>query len=280
VSDFLRSMARDSARRAAAARGRESEAALRRRASDTPPPRPLSLHAAGFDLIAEIKRRAPSTGPVVGADAPDFVQRQSTAYVRAGATAVSVLTEPEAFAGALSDLEEAARAVPVPVLRKDFLVEPYQLFEARAAGAGGVLLIIRLLEEARLREMLDAAAETRQFVLLEAFDEEDLARAATLTPTRRDEAAPLLVGLNTRDLTTLEVDSRRLADLRERFPPGAPRVAESGLTTVEDARAVARLGYDAALVGGALMRATDPARLAAGMIAAGRDERAKAWASG
>lgn len=273
-------MARGSARRAAAARGREPEAALRRRASETPPPRPLSLHAAGFDLIAEFKRRAPSTGPVIAADAPDFVQRQSTAYVRAGATAVSVLTEPESFAGGLEDLEETVRAVPVPVLRKDFLVEPYQIFEARAAGASGVLLIIRLLEEARLREMVDAAAETRQFVLLEAFDEKDLDRAATLTPTRSDDGPHVLVGLNTRDLTTLEVDSRRLAHLRNRFPPGASRVAESGLTTPDDARAVARLGYDAALVGGALMRATDPARLAAGMIAAGRDEKAKAWASG
>ena len=196
--------------------------------------------------------------------------------MRGGVAAVSVLTEPDQFLGTLADLTSASEAVPVPVLRKDFLVDPYQVVEARAAGAGGVLLIVRMLDDARLEELLDAANTMRLFVLLEAFDEDDLARAAEKVVDGTDN---VLLGLNTRNLTTLQVDSGRLERLCHAFPEHTSRVAESGLETVEDIRRVARLGYQMALVGSALMRAAEPAKFAETMIRAGREEAMKLWAS-
>jgi indole-3-glycerol phosphate synthase len=181
-----------------------------------------------------------------------------------------VLTEPEHFAGDLSHLAAIARAVPVPVMRKDFLVDPYQVLEARAAGAGGVLLIVRLLRDELLHEMLDAAFASGLFVLLECFDAADIERAAR--ESKRVDGAPgrLLLGLNVRDLTTFAIDLGRLEQLVPCFPPGVPRVAESGLAGPADARRAAALGYALALAGTALMQAADPARATAAMIEAGR----------
>ena len=279
MSDFLSQMARRSAKRAAKAKQSESEADLRDRAADLPPPPPLQLHASGFDLIAEVKREAPSAGVLADSDDPEVVIKQADSYVRGGAAALSVLTEPEMFGGSLDDLAIAARAVPVPVMRKDFLVDPYQVFEARAAGAAGVLLILRLLNDARLGEMIDAASEARSFVLLEAFDDEDLSRVGDLVPIFGEHEIPTLVGLNARDLTSLEVDNQRLTDLAGAFPKDVYRVAESGLATPEDAGRMAALGYHVALVGSALMRADDPSKLTAAMIDAGRTEALRECAS-
>ena len=279
MSDFLSQMARSSAKRAAKAKQSESEADLRDRAADLPPPLPLQLHASGFDLIAEVKREAPSAGVLANSDDPEVVIKQADSYVRGGAAALSVLTEPEMFRGSLDDLAIAARAVPVPVMRKDFLVDPYQVFEARAAGAAGVLLILRLLDDARLGEMIDAASEAGLFVLLEAFDDDDLGRAGDLVPISTEHGIQTLVGLNARDLATLEIDNQRLADLAGAFPKGVPRVAESGLATPEDAGRMAALGYQVALVGSALMRADDPSKLTATMIDAGRTESLRECAS-
>ncbi len=279
MPDFLSQMARSSANRAAKAKQAESEADLRDRAADRPPPPPLRLHASCFDLFAEVKRVAPSAGVLADSDDPEVVIKQADSYVRGGAAALSVLTEPEMFRGSLDDLAIAARAVPVPVMRKDFLVDPYQVFEARAAGAAGVLLILRLLDDARLAEMIDAASEAGLFVLLEAFDDGDLGRAGDLLPISNEHEIQTLVGLNARDLTTLEVDNQRLADLAGAFPKGVPRVAESGLATPEDAGRMAALGYQVALVGSALMRADDPSKLTAAMIDAGRTESLRECAS-
>lgn len=280
MTDFLDLMAAASTTRAAQAKQREPESALRRRALDRADPPTLRLHPGRFDLIAEVKRHAPSTGPLVGGDAddPDLVARQADAYVRGGVAAVSVLTEPDQFRGTLADVTSAAQAVSVPVLRKDFLVDPYQVVEARAAGAGGVLLIVRMLDDARLEELLDAANAMRLFVLLEAFDEDDLARAAEKVADGTDN---VLLGLNTRNLATptLQVDADRLERLYHAFPEHTIRVAESGLESVEDIRRAARLGYQLALVGSALMRAAEPTRLAETMIRAGREEAMKLWAS-
>jgi indole-3-glycerol phosphate synthase len=281
VTDFLEAMIRSSSQRAASAKRRVSEAVLRIRALDAPQPPPLVLHPQGFDVFAEIKRRAPSTGSLIGASGSDdqFVARQASVYARGGAAAISVLTEPEAFAGSLLDLSEAARAVPVPVMRKDFLVDPYQVLEARAAGAAGVLLIARLLDDALLLEMVDAAKEMQLFVLIEAFDEDDLARAGKAASGCARLGIEGLVGLNTRDLSNLAVSRARLHRLRNGFLPDARRVAESGLSSEKDAREVAALGYDVALVGSALMRAKDATALLTQMIAAGRAARSGTCAS-
>ena len=270
MRDFLQAMAKSSTERAAEARSREPEAALRRRALAAAPAPPLRLHSAGFDLIAEIKHRSPSAGRLALRSTPADIAARAAAYVRGGAAAVSVLTEPDAFGGALEHLEAATRDLPVPALRKDFLVDPYQVIEARAAGAGGVLLVLRILNDARARELIEAASELGLFVLLEAFDEDDLHRAAALVPA--DAPGTILFGVNARDLADLTNDDARHARLAQAIPPGRPRVAESGIADAADVRRAVRDGYGLALMGGALMRAADPAAMVAELVAAGRAE--------
>lgn len=265
--NFLEDMAQHSRDRVQAARAARSEAGLLAACRAAPAPPPLRL--AGFDLIAEIKRSSPAEG-ALAADAD--VAARALEYAAAGAAAVSVLTEPQRFGGSLEDLAAAAGALlagGVPAMRKDFLVDPWQVLEARAAGAGGVLLIVAMLDDGLLGELLAAASEQGLFVLLEAFDEADLARAAAWLGAAR-EGAPWLVGVNTRDLRTLAVDPGRLARLAPCLPPGVAAVAESGLHTAADAAEAAQLGYRLALVGTALMRAPDPGELAGAMLAAGR----------
>jgi len=162
-------------------------------------------------------------------------------------------------------------------MRKDFLVDPYQLHEARAAGAGGALLIVRMLSPAMLGEMLDCARELGLFVLIETFDEADIATAVDVlgqAPALGAARDDVLLGVNSRDLQTLAVVPERLEQLAPRLPREVPRVAESGLTTPEDAARMVRAGYDMALVGGALMSAADPGALVAAMLAAGREAAA------
>jgi indole-3-glycerol phosphate synthase len=281
MADFLDAMAQSSATRTVAAKQAERESALRARALATPTPPALKLHPGGFDLIAEVKRHAPSSGPLAeDADvSPAFAARQADAYVRGGAVAISVLTEPDRFAGTLEDLAAAAKAVPAPVMRKDFLTDPYQVLEARAAGAAGVLLILRIIDDTRLGELLASVAEMQLFVLLEAFDEDDLARAGNALPALASGGTVALVGVNTRNLQSLEVDPHRLADLAKQLPTGVPGVAESGIATPEDATQAVRSGYQLALVGSALMKSPEPTRLAAAMIEAGRAEARNECAS-
>jgi indole-3-glycerol phosphate synthase len=262
VSDFLQQMAKHSAERAAAA----GEI----RAADLDKP-VVPLVLSDFDVIAEIKGRSPAEGELAGADLDRA--GQSRRYAEGGAAAISVLTEPSRFDGDLAHLEEVVAAVPqTPVMRKDFLVEPVQVLEARRAGASGVLLIAAMLDDDRLRVMLDTAYEHDMFVLLECFDEDDLTRVDRLLdyPPDADQAAAgtLLVGINTRNLRTLEVDSERLQRLAPSLPD-ARCVAESGLRTAEDAAKAASDGYRLALVGTALMRSDDPAKLVAAMREAG-----------
>jgi indole-3-glycerol phosphate synthase len=246
MSDFLQGMATLSAERAAAARAFSD-------ADFDKPVVPLSLGT--FDVIAEIKERSPAEGDLGQGDS-DRVAR-AEAYAAGGAAAISVLTEPSRFDGDLTHLEEVVATVPgTPVMRKDFLVEPVQVLEARAAGASGVLLITTMLDDARLRAMLDCAFEHGMFVLLESFDEADLRRSADYVGSD----GQLLIGVNTRNLRTLEVDSARLQTLAPALPE-AICVAESGLKLAEDAARVMRWGYSMALVGTALMRSDDPAQL-------------------
>jgi len=268
MSDFLEQMAAGSRARLAAAKRSCSEAALLQKAVATPPPPRLTPSGAGFDLIAEMKLRSPAVGQLKSSDDNDVEQRV-TSYARAGAAVVSVLTEPSRFDGSMSHLEAASRVLrplDVPAMRKDFLVDPYQVIEARAAGAGGVLLILRMLSRSGISVLLDCARSLELFVLLEAFDEEDLQLMHDFVDTR----AVVLMGLNCRDLTTLQIVPQRLIDLADLLPRNVPRVAESGVATAGDAARVAAAGYQFALVGSALMQGGDPHALAAAMLKSGR----------
>ncbi|MBV6417725.1 MAG: Indole-3-glycerol phosphate synthase [Steroidobacteraceae bacterium] len=242
---------------------------LERRALAAPAPPALALSAHGFDIIAEMKLRSPAVGALATAAREDIAARVQS-YATAGAAAVSVLTEPSRFDGSLDHLAQATAALAparVPAMRKDFLVDPYQVLEARAAGAGGVLVILRMLSRAQNAALIDAAAGLGLFVLLEAFDEADLDLAGELAA---GTSARVLVGLNCRDLATLEVVPGRLEALAPRLPRKWPRVAESGLDDVADAARIAAAGYDLALIGSALMKHASPGALLRDMLAAGR----------
>jgi indole-3-glycerol phosphate synthase len=271
--DFLADMAASSRARSAAARAKLPERELRARVRDLAAVTPLKL--AGFDLIAEVKLRSPAVGLLKAAAQEDVGARVAT-YARAGAAAVSILTEPSRFDGSLADLEQGAAALlplSVPAMRKDFLVDGYQVLEGRLAGAGGVLAILRMLPRPETERLIDTALEQGMFVLLEAFDEPDIELAQSIIDTRRAQRDLLLVGVNSRDLVTLKVVPGRLDALGNQLPREVKRVAESGVATAEDAARAARHGYDLALVGSALMSAADPAALARDMLSAARREK-------
>ena len=273
MSGFLDEMAAASHARVRAAKARVEEAALLEQAQRTPAPPPLRLAAEGFDLIAELKLRSPAAGALAARDAS--IAAHVTAYAHAGAAAVSVLTEPTRFDGNLTHLTEAARVLAphrVPAMRKDFIVDPYQLLEARAAGAGGVLLILRMLSSEALATLIECARTHGLFVLLEAFDAQDLERMREVIAADAGRTA-LLAGVNCRDLATLEVVPERLLELAPLAPRGVPQVAESGVDGAEDARRLAAAGYGLVLVGSALMRDQDPGGLARELLAAGRAAR-------
>jgi indole-3-glycerol phosphate synthase len=270
MSDFLAAMAESSRARVQTARREQAESTLLARAHNVAVPPALVLSEAGFDLMAEVKLRSPAAGALAEDGRADVPARAAT-YATAGAVAVSVLTEPSRFDGTLEHLRSAAAALAplgVPTMRKDFIVDAYQVAEARLAGAAGVLVVLRMLEHEALDLILDRCAELRLFALLEAFDEADLGRASELVAARSDQR--LLVGVNCRDLATLQVMPQRLMELADRLPRRAPCVAESGVATAGDAARVAAAGYDLALVGSALMTSADPAKLITDMLASGR----------
>lgn len=272
MSGFLDEMAGASAARVRTAMAQESLAALEKRARAAPQAGPLRLSPAGFDVIAELKLRSPAAGRL-GSQSDDWLARVK-AYAQGGAAAVSVLTEPSRFDGSLEHLRRACAALAefdVPAMRKDFLVDPYQVLEARAAGAGGVLVIVRMLSRAQMMDLLDASAEHRLFVLLEAFDGADLAAARDLLAARSTARADnILVGVNSRDLQTLEVVPERFEALAQELPRDRPAVAESGVACVADAQRMMRLGYRLALIGTALMSRDDPAQLLREILATTR----------
>jgi indole-3-glycerol phosphate synthase len=211
--------------------------------------RPFSeaLIAEGISLIAEMKRASPSKGPI----RPEAtVTEVVTAYQLAGASAVSVLTEPHWFGGSLDDLVEARAACDLPLLRKDFVVDEYQLLEARVAGADAVLLIVAALERGRMEELMGAASDLGLDVLVEVHDEKEVETAV--------ESGAEVIGINNRDLHSLEVDLETTFELLADVPAGTVVVAESGITENEDVERLERAGVDAILVGEALMRADDP----------------------
>lgn len=276
MTGLLTEMAQTSLARLEQARAHESEQALWARASDLPPPPRLKLCPEGFDIIAECKLCSPSAGDL-SAHTTDVENRVQT-YAHGGACAVSVLTEPTRFGGSLDHLAQAAAVLAplnVPAMRKDFLVDPYQVMEGRVAGAGGVLVIVRMLDRSRITELLDCAAMLKMFVLLEAFDAADLIAAHEVLALRKAHNERILVGLNCRDLDKLTVELARLEQLADQLPPGYAHVAESGVSSLEDVKTVVDIGYQVALVGTKLMTSTNPRKLLGSMLAAGR-ERAMA----
>jgi indole-3-glycerol phosphate synthase len=239
------------------AAGRRAErlplAAVQAVAAGAPPPRGLRRAVRrgpdGPRLVAEVKRRSPSRGDIrVDLDPAAL----AAAYADGGAAAVSVLTEPRHFAGSPEDLLAVRAAVDLPVLRKDFVTTPYQVWEARAWGADAVLLIVAALDAAALRALLAEATAAGLDALVEVHTVAEAAAAA--------EGGATLVGVNARDLATLEVDPGRFAAVRDALPGGAVLVAESGIRGRADVEAAAAAGADAVLVGETLVRAADPAR--------------------
>lgn len=218
--------------------------------SVAPPVRSMSsaLLQAHVAIIAEVKRRSPSRGainPTISAEA------RSLAYESGGASAVSVLTEPLHFGGSTADLQLVAQAVSIPILCKDFIVDELQIIEARGAGASAVLLIVRALSPDQLQRLLKTAREWELGALVEIRSEQELERAVA--------AGASIIGVNNRNLETLEMDlltSQRLLPL---IPSDLVAVAESGIETAKDVRTAADFGADAVLVGSSLSQAADPA---------------------
>jgi indole-3-glycerol phosphate synthase len=234
--------------RVAAIRAREPE--LSQEASQAAV-RPSLLHALrgqNVGVIAEVKRRSPSKGwinPAMSAVA------QAEAYERGGAAAISVLTEPDHFGGSVDDLVAVRRSVAVPVLKKDFHVDPIQLLEAKAIGASAALLIVRALSPSAFREMVRAALELELETLVEVRNEEELGLAL--------EAGAAMIGINNRNLETLAIDAGTSERLLGLIPESVIVIAESGVSVRADVERLARAGADAVLVGSSVSAAADPA---------------------
>lgn len=217
-----------------------------RTAIDPLRPFAAALAAPGLSVIAEHKRRSPSAG-LIREDIE--LEEVVAAYERAGAAALSVLTEEASFGGSLQDLARARAAASLPILRKDFIVDPYQVVESVAAGADAILLIVAALTAVELAELHAQATGLGLGVLVEVHDEAELELAAELRPR--------VIGINNRDLTTLHVDGRRTFELLGRIPPGTITVSESGWTSRDQMERLHAAGVDAVLVGEALMRSPD-----------------------
>ncbi|MHC4839743.1 MAG: indole-3-glycerol phosphate synthase TrpC [Planctomycetota bacterium] len=246
MPDFLQTMADSSRARAASAEQKLSASTLQALIADAKPPARFSKDDSRIGIIAECKRAAPSAG--VLAESVDVAARVA-AYAKAGASAVSVLTEPDRFSGSIEDLETATGATSAPVMRKDFLTTPYQVLEARAAGASGVLLIAAILTPDELLDMQDIARQHGMFALVECFDEADIEKT--------QDSGASLIGINCRNLRTLGVEFSRFEKLKP-YLGGVQSVAESGITYPQDLATVNELGYDFALIGSALMTQADP----------------------
>jgi indole-3-glycerol phosphate synthase len=224
-------------------------ASLRDAARDLPPPPPFAGALRGPDIrvIAEVKRASPSKGAIApGLDAAS----QAASYVRGGAAAISVLTEPARFGGSLDDLRAVASAVAVPTIRKDFLVAPVQLWEARVAGASAALLIVRALSPDELPRLMDAIRQCGLEAIVEVRDLAELERALAV------EAR--VIGVNNRNLETLVIDPATAPSLMPSIPSDRIAVAESGMREARDVDAAARAGADAILVGSAVSASPDP----------------------
>jgi len=214
--------------------------------ASAPLPFERSLSAQDLSFICEVKKASPSKG-VIAEDFP-FLEIAKD-YEEGGASAISVLTEPEFFLGSGEYLREIAAAVHIPALRKDFIIDPYQIYEAKLWGAKAVLLICALLEQETLSSFLITAKELALDCLVEIHNEDEAREALT--------AGARIIGINNRDLTTFNVDKGLTARLRKLIPPEILTVAESGVSCAEDVRKLVETGVDAVLIGESLMRSAD-----------------------
>ncbi len=246
---------------------------LRMQASCAPAPRPFAAALrptprGSARLVAEVKHASPSKGVIAATFDP---VAQARAYQQGDASAISVLTEPQHFLGSLDHLRAVRAAVHVPVLRKDFIFDPYQVYEARAAGADALLLICALLADAELASLLALTRSLGMEALVEAHDATEVRRAVALDAT--------VIGVNSRDLRTFEVHADVVKHLRPLVPPDRIFVAESGIATATDAVRARAWGADAILVGEALMRADDPVAKARAFATAPGGETAEFFRS-
>jgi indole-3-glycerol phosphate synthase len=228
---------------------------VRRVAEQAPPPRDFlaALHSRDgrIAIVAEIKRASPSRG-VLRADLN--VVTQARLYHAGGAAAVSVLTEPRFFQGSLEDLSAVVHAISLPVLRKDFIFDPYQIYEARAAGADAILLIASYLDQERLRDLMALTQTLGMTALVEVHTAEDLEKVLRA-------GLPRLIGINNRNLHDFSVSLNTTFALCPLIPAGIRVIAESGIHTREDIQRLCAIGIDAFLIGEALVRASDPVAL-------------------
>ena len=246
---------------------RETALALAAAAPGAPPEKlafERALSGPGFAFICEVKKASPSKG-IIAADFPYL--EIACEYEAAGAAALSVLTEPEYFLGSDTYLKEIAAAVPLPALRKDFIVDEYQIFEAKTLGASAVLLICALLDAKTLEAFINTAGDLGLSALVEAHDGEEIAAAL--------DAGAQIIGINNRDLKTFQVDTGLSLRLRERIPPGIITVSESGIKSPQDIAALAQSRFHGALIGESLMRAADKKRYLAELRAAALSENSR-----
>ena len=200
----------------------------------------------GISLIAEVKRASPSKGVLMDNMDPATL---GAIYERSGAVAISVLTDEKYFQGSLADLVSVRRAVDVPCLRKEFIIDPYQIYESRAASADAILLIVRILSDEELREFQALAHDLGMACLVETRDAAEIERAL--------KADAAIIGINNRDLATFEVDIMRTLEIKKMVPGGKVLVSESGIHTRDDVRRLEKGGVDAILVGEALVTSDD-----------------------
>jgi indole-3-glycerol phosphate synthase len=237
-------------RRAAIAELKASGVAARLRQSVAAAPAPRdfrrALQRTGVALIAESKERSPSGGLLQRAYDP---VRLAQRFAANGAAAISVLTEPEFFGGSLDHLQAVRAAVDVPVLCKDFVIDPIQVLSARAVGADAVLLIVGILDDGALRDLQALARRLSMHALVEVHSEEEVERAL--------RADAIIIGINNRDLTKMKTDMETTVRLRSLIPDGRLVISESGIESRADVDELRRLGVDAVLVGEALLRAVD-----------------------
>ncbi len=237
---------------------------LKERASRIPSAKAAEAYLSHKDhrtvsIIAECKRSSPSKGNLAAITDPAALAQQ---YESGGAAAISVLTEERRFSGSLADLDAVRRAVDIPILRKDFIVTPYQIWEARAHGADIVLLIVAALEQTVLTSFIERVHSLGMTALVETHDREEARRAL--------DAGARVIGVNARNLKTLEVNRNVFDQVVDILPSRITRVAESGVRGPQDVVAYARSGADVVLVGEALVRSADPHAMMKEMVAAGQ----------
>jgi len=213
-----------------------------------------ALGMKGLSVIAEIKRRSPSAGAINRRADPAYVARQ---YESGGARAISVLTDRRFFGGTVADLIKVKRAVRLPVIRKDFIVDEYQIFESRRFGADAILLIARILEDRTLARFIARAGEMRMACLVEVRNRRDIDKALL--------SGAEIIGINNRDLCTMRVDLTVSLDLKRLIPADRITVSESGISSRREVRLLADAGFDAVLIGETLMKSRDPAKRLKGL---------------